>query len=174
MRGMKHGSTPGKDGLSCEFYQMFWKKIGPILWIAVNTSYKKGILYPSARKGVITLLPKKNKNPLYVDCWHPITLLSVDHKAITKMIANRKVSLSELIGPQQMAYLPGRNIVSNIRKLIDVLQYLEHENQPAILLTIDFKKCFDSVDQTAMVRAMEYFIYGLYIISWIKFVYNGF
>ena len=37
----------------------------------------------------ITLLPKKDKDPLYIKNYRPITLLTVDYKMLAKCLANR-------------------------------------------------------------------------------------
>ena len=43
----------------------------------------------SQRLGIISLIPKKNKDPLQHKNWCPIALLNVDYKLATKCIARR-------------------------------------------------------------------------------------
>ena len=45
----------------------------------LNYSFHIGELPPSMREGVITLIPKKDKSPLYLKNWRPISLLNTDH-----------------------------------------------------------------------------------------------
>ena len=175
LRQMSSEKTPGIDGLPCEVYKVFFPKIGKTLWNAVLYVHEKGILHRSARRGIITLIPKKQKRPEYLKNWRPLTLLSVDYKIITKMIANRfKEFLKDIIGQQQVGYVPGCFIGSNIRKLIDMLLYIEKEEIPAVLINLDYEKCFDSIDQDSLYKALAYFGIGEYLISWIKMVYNEF
>ena len=55
--------TPGFDGIPVEFYIVFWPDIGDMLMNSFNFSLQNGILSPSQRNGIITLLPKKDKDP---------------------------------------------------------------------------------------------------------------
>ena len=175
LKTMPRGSMPGSDGLPSEFYIVFWTRIGKHLWETCLESHQKGELFPSAQKGVITLIPKKEKDPLLLKNWRPITLLNVDYKIITKMIANRlKTMLDEVIGPQQTAYIPGRSITYTIRKILDILMYLEQHQQDAVLITVDFKRCFDSIDHDALFASLEYFNLGPYVLSWIWLMYVKF
>ena len=175
LRGLARGKTPGNDGLTMDFYIIMWKQVGKPLWEAVLESHKEGKLYLSARRGVISLIPKKNRDPLYIKNYRPISLLNNDHKLVAKMITNRlKKYIHKVIRPQQTGYVPGRYIGINLRKMIDLLGYLERENTQAILLALDFEKCFDSIAHKSLMSAMRYFNVGEYLISWIEMLYKDF
>ena len=171
---MSNGKAPGLDGLPCEFYKTFFSKLKEILFEAIMLSYERGVLYRSARRGIISLIPKKS-DPLLLKNWRPLSLCGVDCKILTKAIANRfKSVLKYIIGNQQTVYIPGRFIGLNIRKLIDLLSYLEKEEVPALLITIDFYKCFDSISHDALEGVMKYFNFGEKIIAWVRLIYNQF
>ena len=174
LKGMSNEKSPGNDGLVCEFYKLFWTLIGKMVWEAVLDAYKDGRLYKSARRGIISLIPKKS-DPLQLKGWRPLTLLNVDCKLVTKMIANRfKMVLSDIIGYQQTGYIPGRFIGSNLRKMIDMLIYMEKEEIPGVLITLDFHKCFDSIEHDALIGSLKILNFGTYITSWISFIYKDF
>jgi len=63
----------------------------------------------SQRRGVITLVPKEDSNLLSLSNWRPITLLNLDYKTASKVIAKgmEKV-LSVLINPDQTGFVKGR------------------------------------------------------------------
>ena len=63
---MKTNKTPGYDGLPIEFYIVFWLDISDLLIDAYNFSLQQGVLTPSQRNGIITLLPKKDRDPMYI------------------------------------------------------------------------------------------------------------
>ena len=63
---MARGKAPGNDGLGAEFYIVMFSKIGHCLWNVVLESHSNGFLYRSARWGIISLIPKKDKNSLYI------------------------------------------------------------------------------------------------------------
>ena len=58
---MNLGRSPGCDRLSVAFFQKFWQLLGEILLDAYNYSFQQGQLHLSARRGLITLIPKKTK-----------------------------------------------------------------------------------------------------------------
>ena len=59
---MKCNKTPGTDGLTKEFYAHFWNQIKDILIESYNHSFKEGYLSCEQRRGVIRLIPKKDKD----------------------------------------------------------------------------------------------------------------
>ena len=103
---MKMNKTPGFDGIPVECYIVFWPDIGDKLMNSFNFSLQTGILSPSQRNGIITLLPKKDKDPLLIKNYRPITLLTIDYKILAKCFANRlKRCLHVLIHSDQSSFM---------------------------------------------------------------------
>ncbi len=110
-------------------------------------SINTGELSIEQKRGVITLLPKKNKDRLFLKNWRPISLLNTDYKIIAKLLANRmKEVLPSIISEDQYGYLKGRYIGHNIRLLQDISFFTELKQLPCMLLAIDFEKAFDSLN----------------------------
>ena len=84
LQSTKHCKSPGIDGLPYEFYKMFWLKIRDCLLKSINHSYQHEQMSINQTRGVISLLPKGNKDTLYLSNWRPITLLCCDYKIISK------------------------------------------------------------------------------------------
>ena len=59
---MKQNKTPGYDGFPVEFYTVFWPDISDLLFNSYKFSIDNEILSMSQRNGIITLLPKKDKD----------------------------------------------------------------------------------------------------------------
>lgn len=58
------------------------------------------------KQGIITLLPKPGKDKRYIDNLRPITLLNVDYKLFTNIIANRlKMDIGQIISETQSGLL---------------------------------------------------------------------
>ena len=92
----------------------------------------------SQRNGIITLLRKKDKNSLLVKNYRPISQLNTDYKIIAKVMANRlKLCLHQIIHDDQTGFMKGRNIGSNIRTIINLIEYCDaiQINGSIILLT---------------------------------------
>ena len=81
--------VPGNEGLSIEFYTTFWDLIGDLLVASFNESFAKGTMSPSQRQAVITLIEKKDQDRCDLKNWRPISLLNVDAKIASKVIAER-------------------------------------------------------------------------------------
>ena len=64
VKQMKLNISPGADGLTTDFYHKFWPYVGKYVVNAINKSYEKGIMPPSFRKIISSLLYKKNERDL--------------------------------------------------------------------------------------------------------------
>ena len=107
---------------------------------------------PSQRQAVITLLDKGKYRNLLKN-WRPISLLNIDYKIASKVIAQRLTKhLDKIIHPNQTGFVKGRNISENTRTLLDILDYLKQTNKPGILINIDFEKAFDSIEWAFLCR----------------------
>ena len=61
---MPTGKSPGSDGFTSEFYKVMWNDIKIPLIRSINAGYHKKKMSVSQRHGIITLIPKKGKDPL--------------------------------------------------------------------------------------------------------------
>ena len=161
IKSYKNNKTPGTDGLTAEFYKFFWQDIKHVLLASINYALAYGKLSVEQRRGIISLLPKKDKDRLYLKNWRPFTLLNVDYKILAKALKNRINSfLPSLIDEDQTGYVKNRLIGSNIRIIEDILMYTQLSKVPGILLAIDFEKAFDSLDGIFLINAYKSLISG--------------
>lgn len=89
LKELSNGKSPGSDGLPAEFYKMFWVEIGPLLLETFAYSFETGELSIDQRRGIITLIPKQDKDLRSLNNWRPLTLLNTDYKILAKILANR-------------------------------------------------------------------------------------
>ena len=81
-----------------------------------NYAYDSGKLSISQRRGIITLIPKPNKDTTVLDNLRPISLLNTDYKILTRVIAKRlEKVLPKIINPDQTGYIKNRYIGENVR-----------------------------------------------------------
>ena len=124
LKSMQSNKSPGSDGLPAEFYKLSWKEIHPYLLNALNYAYRNGLLSVTQRRGLITLIPKKNKAANLLKNWRPITLLNCNYKIASKCIASRiQKFLPRLIDNDQTGFLKNRFIGENMRLVDSVLNY---------------------------------------------------
>ena len=65
-----------------EYHTNFIKCFGLISPKIIKYSYTHGQLSINQRRGIISLMPKGNKDVRYMSNWRPITLLCCDYKLI--------------------------------------------------------------------------------------------
>ena len=136
-------------------------------------SFEKGIMSPSQRQAVITLIEKKDQDRCDLKNWRPISLLNVDAKIASKVIAERmKRVLPNLVHNNQTGYIPGRNISENIRSILDIMEYTKAKKLPGLLLFIDFEKAFDSLEWEFLEKCLIRFGFGPDFIRWVSIFYN--
>jgi hypothetical protein len=165
--------SPGTDGLTNEFYAEYWPLIKDHLLKSINMGLLKGKLNTSQRRGVISLIPKPQKDLEHLKNWRPITLLNCDYKLLTKGIANRvKKILPSIISDDQGGFVKGRYIGCNIQRLQNLINICDKGPELNILTNIDFEKAFDTIHWDFIYRALRKLKFPEKLISWVKCIYN--
>ena len=119
IKEMKNQKSPGSDDITTEFYKLFWNEIKEYFLKSINFSFQKQELTDLQKQSIFTLLPKPGKDTTLLENWRPISLLNVDYKIITKVIANRiKTVLPNIIHESQSGFMKGRYIGENIRLIM--------------------------------------------------------
>ena len=158
LKSMPNNKTPGTDGIPTEWYKFFFRDIGQMVVDSFNYAFNHGILSPDQRRGIINLIPKKDKNPTSLKNWRPISLLNTDYKLASKCIAVRiKMVLHNIINGDQTGFMKGRYIGENIRLALDMIDYLAENDMPGLMFMIDFEKAFDKLEWSFIFNAMNFF-----------------
>ena len=79
LKDMENGKSPGSDGLSSEFYQVFWDDINLDVVASINYSFEKRQMSICQKRGIITLVPKKDKPTNLLGNLRPISLSNTDY-----------------------------------------------------------------------------------------------
>ena len=67
--------------------------------------------------------------------------------------------LDKLVAPYQTGFMEGRNMLTNIIKLMEILQDSQRQQIAAIVMSIDFEKCFDMIEHLAIESALRLFFH---------------
>ena len=170
---MKNQKSPGSDGITVEFYKLFWNNIKEFYVYSINHSFQTGSLTELQKQSIITIIPKQNKDLTTLDNWRPISLLNVDYKKATKAIANRvKQVITKIINNSQTGFIKGRYIGENIRLLFEIIDNTEEENKPGLIFFSDFEKAFDSIGHTYIINCLKHFNFGEDFIKWVILFYK--
>jgi hypothetical protein len=165
--------SPGTDGLTNEFYKEFWPLIKNHLLKSLNEGLNRGKLNISQRRGIITLIPKPQKDLELLKNWRPITLLNQDYKYLTKILANRlEQTLQHIISTDQSGFVKGRYIGCNIQRLQNMIQMCKKEQINGSLINIDFEKAFDTIEWDFIRNTLLKLGYPMKFIKWVETLYN--
>jgi len=110
LKQMKDGSAPGSDGLTTEFFKVFWSRLQHILVASFNASFEDGKMSTSQRNAIITLIHKGKHLPRNeLKNWRPISLTNVDYKLLAKCLAIRvSTVIKDIINCDQVGFIKGR------------------------------------------------------------------
>jgi hypothetical protein len=174
LKNMSHNKSPGSDGFTAEFFKVFWSKLGPFVVRSLNESLYKGELSTTQKEGVIICIPKGDKSRDLIKNWRPISLLNVVYKIGSSCIANRlKDVLPSLISEDQSGFIKDRYLGDNVRAIYDLIEYLNKNKKPGLLLCLDFEKAFDSLNWEFMFNVLKLFGFGEEFCKWIHIFYKN-
>ena len=175
LKCFQKNKSPGNDGFTAEFYCFLWNpQLGKTMVNSFNYGFHKGELSISQRQSIIRLIPKKNKNLLYLKNSRPISLLNVDYKIACEALAlGLKKVLPAIINNTQTGYVEGRFIDENIRLISDILNFTADQDIEGIALFIDFEKAFDSLEWKYLFKALDTFQFGSDFKTWVKTLYTN-
>ena len=173
LRGMINNKAPSVSGFSKEFFLHFWPELGDLVVNYINQARQDGVFFITQRRGVITLLPKKGDQKL-IQNKRPICLLDIIYKIVAKVIANRMMSvIHKLVSSDQTGSMRGRYIGTNLRTIADVIYYASTDRLDGIIMALDFRNAFNSVEHTFVYSVLKEFNFGENFIGWVKLLYTS-
>ena len=142
--------------------------LGDVLLSCLNQNFESGVLTTTQRQAVITLLEKNGKDNRFLKNWRPISLLNVDLKVLSIVLANRiKNSLQYIIHQDQSAFIKDCYIGEPLRIISDIMSYLDIKKEKGILFAADFQAAFDSLDYGFLKEALRVFGFHESFIKWV-------
>ena len=76
--------------------------------------------------------------------------------------------LPHLIHADQTGFIKGRYIGENIRLINDLMEQTNATKIPGVLLALDFRKAFDTLEWTLISYALQKFNFGEGIRRWVE------
>ena len=171
IKSLKFNRSPGEDGIINEFCQTYWYLIKQELTFIIQYSFNKFTLPPSQYNAMISLLYKKGDRE-ELSNWRPISLLNIDYKLVTKILAERlKTVLPNII--HQKGSVAGRNILEANKMLQDIIDLSERQNINSSIIFLDYQKTFDRVECRWTYKCLEAFNCGSKVRNWIQMIFNN-
>ena len=137
---MDNDKSPGNDYITKEFSIKFWDVIKEPLCASIPQSFIEGELRTSQKQATIKLIKKKDRDKGFIKNWRPISLVNVDMKLMSKLLASRlKSVISTIVNENQVAHLNNRFISESGRLISDVLEITNSLNSEGLLITVDIE-----------------------------------
>ena len=120
----------------------------------IRNSITLGKLTVTQIKAIITLLFKGGDKEL-LSAWRPISLICVDTKILSKIIANRlKPLMHQCISSEQFSS-NSKSITECNNITRDMIYYIDKKKETGALLNIDLQKAFYCVDHAFLFSVLE-------------------
>ena len=169
---LKTNKTPGSDGLPGEWYKTFKTEIISLLETSFNYTLNHGVLPPSWNDAIITVIPKK-KDSLTCADFRPISILNVDYKIYTSIIARRyEQFIGDIIDEDQAGFIRGRQTKDNIRRSLHIIDQIRCKKAGAVLVGLDAEKAFDTVSWAFLYQVLQRFGFNKKAIQCIQTLYQ--
>ena len=88
IKNISTNKSPGPNGFSSEFYQIFTEELTPIILKLFQKIVEVGTLQNSFYEATITLIPKPDKDITKTENYRPISLMNIDVKTLNKILTN--------------------------------------------------------------------------------------
>ena len=175
LKKSKNNTSPGISGFTYSFYKVFWSDLKTFIINAMNHSFQIKQIPPSQSRGVISIIPKGNKDHSLLENWRPLTVLNIFYKLMSGVIASRiNKILDFIIHSDQSGFVPKRFIGDCIRNTYDTIESAKSNNITGLLLLIDFKKAYDSISFKYIEKTLLFFGFGPDMITWINILLKNF
>ncbi|GKC50994.1 RNA-directed DNA polymerase, eukaryota, partial [Tanacetum coccineum] len=114
--------SPGPDGFTFEFFKKYWDAVGSDFCEAIEHFFTSGGFSKGCNSSFVTLIPKII-DAKFVNDFRPISLIGCVYKVVTKVLANRLVSvIGDLVSDTQSAFVAGRQILDGPFILDEILK----------------------------------------------------
>lgn len=144
----------------------------PVLLEVFAESVRDDELSESWQKAKIVALPKDGRDLTYPQLCRPISLLNVEYKILVTILSTRlRRILDQYIHPDQSGFLCARELRNNVRRVCNLINYVQSTDTPSLLFFCDADKAFDTIQWNFLITILQNMEMGLDFVSWIKRIY---
>ncbi|XP_068479065.1 uncharacterized protein [Phaseolus vulgaris] len=132
--------SPGPYGYNFNFIKKSWDVIKSDIVAVVAQFHDSSSIPKGCNASFIALVPKVS-DPLKLDQYRPITLVSALYKIISKVLSCRiKSVLPSVIDGSHSAFLMDRGMLDSVLMANEVVEELRRDGRSLLFLKVDYKK----------------------------------
>lgn len=95
-------------------------------------------------------------------------MANYNYKIISKVLANRlKGVVGEIVGNTQATFIKGRLVLDSVAVAEEVISHLREKDNEGLLVKVDFKNAFDTLDWGFLLSSLEARGFGVKFRGWI-------
>jgi len=167
---LPNNKSAGPDGFSAEFFKKFRNNLIPIIQRLIRDATTQCKFPPTMYRASIVLIPKPGRDKQQMASYRPISLIPIESKIISKILANRlKKYICSIIHQDQTGFMPNRHIYFNLRRLFNIIY--NKENVKTCVISLDAQRAFDQIEWKYMNAALKKFGFGSEFVKWIEMIY---
>lgn len=130
------GKACGSDGFPAEIYKSFKRYSCPLTRMLKHSlSIKK--LPQSVQQATIQVILKENKDPDDPAPCRPMSNQNTDCMILAKLFVSRLNHIPKTVEHNQNGFVQNRQSYSNIRRVLDILQYVKIKKLNTLVITLD-------------------------------------
>lgn len=161
------------DGFPSDYYKKIKDKLTPVLTEVYQESFSSGKMPETLNEALISLIYKKDKDPTDPGRFRPVSLINVDCKILTEVLALRMEKIVPcLIHSDQVGFVKGRASSDNVRRLLHLMWQNKNNEVPFAALSLDAHKAFDRVDWSFLQYNLKAFGFGEGLMKWGNVIYS--
>ena len=169
----KNNKSPGSDGFPAEWYKMFREELVPLLVKSFNWSLRERKMPPSWSEAIISVIPKPGRDKELCGSYRPISILNVDYKIYTKIIARRLANIAdELLEEDQTGFIINRQTHDNVRRVIHIVDQAQRTKTSTLLVSIDAEAAYDRVSWRFLYAVLTRFGFNEQALHCVKTLYQ--
>ncbi len=169
IKSLQSNKSPGPDGLTTEYYKTFSDILAPVLRDMYNEAFLCGRLPDTLSRATISLILKKGKDPLLCSSYRPISLLNVDRKNLSQVLALHL----QLCCPQLSLWTKRVSCLTDSPLTTPDTIHSQSSKTPEIVVSLDAEKAFDRVEWSYLYEVMDKFGLDSDFILWVKLLYSS-
>jgi exonuclease III len=171
---MAKDKTPGEDGITVEMLQAMPERMKEGLLKLMNLCIDSREIPNSWKMARISLI-FKDGSQYQPGNYRPISLLSVQYKLLTKILASRLsqyMEANQFLSAEQLGYRDGKDTIEGVIRLITKIKAAKAHKKAIHVAYIDLVKAYDSVEHWAIEQALEHYGLDPMFVELIKNVYS--